>query len=189
MFVANTIETPCEFTYYNCNTDTFITATVEGFTTAVLPCACEEINSDCFGLLISRGTQCTGPSPTPTPSQGPLLLNWFFSNQVGAYSSNITDPNVTIIQQSNSNVLVNSGTFGSGLAYFYSGFLDIIASFVFEENTISPFGLAIVAGTSLGDDTYGRLNIPAPVIGTTYVLSTSAYKISSGALYVTIINL
>jgi len=56
-------------------------------------------------------------------------------------------------------------------------------------NISCPNGLAIVAGTFLGDDSYGRQDIPSPSVGVTYTLSTSAYKISSGALYVTIIIL
>ena len=190
MFIDNPTLSPCEFTWYDCNNDIYVTQTVEAETTAILPCACEEINTECFGLIITTGTQCSGPPPpTPTPSQAPLSLNWFFSNQTGDCEPNITDQNLTIIQQSTSNVLVNTPTFGSGLVYFYSGYLDIIASFVYQVNISCPNGLAIVAGTFLGDDSYGRQDIPSPSVGVTYTLSTSAYKISSGALYVTIIIL
>jgi hypothetical protein len=115
-------------------------------------------------------------------------LNWFFSTQLGVYNANVTLPTLQIVQQSTSTTLVGTNSFGSGVVYFYSGYLDITSSFTYENNVGSINDLAIVAGTSLGDDTYGRLDIPAPTPGTTYTLTDSPYIPASGNIYVTIIT-
>jgi hypothetical protein len=184
----NNAEESCTYTYYNCTTGNYVTYTQAPLTGVEYACICPTIQHTCDNLEVVVGAYCSGPVPTPTPSQGPNVLNWYFSTQLGAYNANVTLPHLEIIQQSTSNTLVNTNSFGSGVAYFYSGYLDIEASFTYENNAGSINNIAIVAGPSLGDDSYGRLNIPSPSDGTTYTLSTSTYRPSSGNIYVTIIT-
>jgi hypothetical protein len=186
--VNNNNEESCTYTYYDCNTENYVTYTQAPLTGVEFPCICPTIQETCGNLDIVVGAYCSGPVPTPTPSQGPNVLNWYFSTQLGSYNANVTLPHLEIIQQSTSNTLVNTNSFGSGVAYFYSGYLDIEASFTYENNAGSINNIAIVAGPSLGDDSYGRLDIPSPSDGTTYTLSTSTYRPSSGNIYVTIIT-
>jgi hypothetical protein len=187
--VYNNGEESCTYTYYNCNTNSYVTYTQAPMTGSVIPCACPELSAPlCESIDVITGTLCSGPTPTPTPSQGPNILNWYFSTQLGSYNANVTLPHLEIIQASTSNTLVNTNSFGSGVAYFYSGFLDVEANFTYANNAGSINNIAIVAGTTLGDDSYGRLNIPSPTPGTTYTLTCSPYKAASGNIYVTIIT-
>lgn len=57
----------CSFTYYNCNTGTYVDTIINGNTGMIIPCACPTIQSDC-NLDVSLSTICSGPTPTPTPT-------------------------------------------------------------------------------------------------------------------------
>jgi|694.fasta_scaffold10547_18 hypothetical protein len=184
--VTNNSEEACTYTYYNCTTQTYVTATLPGQTAVGYPCICPTISSNCESLEVTVAEYCSGPLPTPTPSQGPNTLNWYFSNLLGVFAANTTLPNLLITQSSTT--LVNVNSFSSGVAYFTAGFLTYSASFVYQNNVGSINNIAIVAGTTLGDDTYGRLDIPSPSNGTTYTLSLSPYFPASGNLYVTILS-
>jgi len=186
--VNNNGNESCIYTYYDCNTNQYVTVSQPPLTGTEYACICPTIQTLCEDVEVIPGAYCSGPLPTPTPSQGPNVLNWYFSRQLGVFDVNITLPHLEIIQQSSSTTLVNTNSFGSGVAYFYSGFLDVEASFTYKNNIGSINNIAIVAGTTLGDDSYGRLNIPSPSDGTVYTLTCSPYKAASGNIYVTIIT-
>jgi hypothetical protein len=181
-------EESCSYTYYDCDTQTYVTVTQAPLTGRNINCACPTIQEACSALTVTVNEICSGPTPTPTPSRPPNTLSWFFSTQLGVYNANVTLPTLQIVQQSTSTTLVGTNSFGSGVVYFYSDYLDITSTFTYENNVGSINDLAIVAGTSLGDDSYGRLDIPSPADGTTYTLTCSPYLPASGNIYVTIIT-
>lgn len=120
----------------------------------------------------------------PLPSTNTLY--WYFENLLGSYAGNITLPELTITQQLTGYVLVSQTAFGNGTVGFYSGYLDTVAGFTYRNNLGSINNLQITFGTSSGDDSYGKLQIPQPSDNTYYELSESIYLPSSGNIYVTI---
>lgn len=127
--------------------------------------------------------------PTPNqsyPSPSTNTLYWYFENLLGAYSINITEPELEIRQVSTSSTLVNTFAFGSGSVGFYSGDLRIIAGFTYRNYGGSINNLEITFGSSSGDDSYGRLAIPQPGDNTYYELDITQYFPASGNLYATI---
>ena len=126
-------------------------------------------------------------------------ITWSFSNQLQAYTPNITNPNLTITQQSTGIVKVNTNSFSNGVFNTNSGYLNILVSFIytlaFNQGSIGV--VAIVVGPNPGGDSYGRLEIPNPTSGTNYTLSLlttnpppddAPYFSASGNIYVTIIT-
>jgi hypothetical protein len=183
MYIQNTGDTASAFTFTNCTggTQSYILgpslitricglySSFKGDTFRFCP---EMLFPDCGGIL------------PPYPN----TLNWYFDSDLGAYDANITTPELTVVQALDSSILVNATSFTSGITTFYSGYLNIDASFVYRNNAGSINNIAIVAGSSYGDDSYGRLNIPSPSVGTLYNLSFGQYFPASGNLYVTIIT-
>jgi hypothetical protein len=183
MYIQNTGTTVSSFTFTNCTggTQSYILGpslitricglygSFKGDTFRFCP---EMVSPDCSGVL------------PPYPN----TLNWYFDSDLGAYDANITTPELTVVQALDSSILVNATSFTSGITTFYSGYLNIDASFVYQNIAGSINNIAIVAGSSYGDDSYGRLNIPSPSVGTLYNLSFGHYFPASGNLYVTIIT-
>lgn len=135
------------------------------------------------------------PSPTyennPTPNQSypspsTNTLNWYFENNLGAYSNNITSPELEIIQVSTSYTILNTFSFGSGSVGFYSGDLRIIAGFTYRNISGSINNLEITFGPTSGDDSYGRLSIPQPSDNAYYELDITRFFPASGNIYATI---
>ena len=188
--VTNTGTTRQSFTYVDCSGVTSSYSVASGLTISV--CGCYKTfrgSSFIFCPQIEVVGCDVTPLPTPTPTPvPPNVLNWYFSKDLAEYNPNVTDPNLELVQSSTSNVLLNTNNFGNGIVYFYSDNIDITASFVYQNNQGSINDIAIVAGTSFGDDTYGRLNIPSPGVNVTYTLNCSPYLPASGNLYVTIIT-
>ena len=188
--VTNTGTTRQSFTYVDCSGVTSSYSVASGGTISV--CGCYKTfrgSSFIFCPQIEVVGCDVTPLPTPTPTPvPPNVLNWYFSKDLAEYNPNVTDPNLELVQSSTSNVLLNTNNFGNGIVYFYSDNIDITASFVYQNNQGSINDIAIVAGTSFGDDTYGRLNIPNPGVNVTYTLNCSPYLPASGNLYVTIIT-
>ena len=183
MYIENTGVTVSVFTFTNCTggTQTYILGpsvstticgrygTFQGDGFIFCP---ELINPDCSGVL------------PPYPN----TLNWYFDSDLGAYDANITNPRLEIRQQLTGQEIVNVISFSSGVTTFYSGYLDIETGFIYQNNAGSINNIAIVIGTSYGDDSYGRLDIPNPTVGTFYNLDVSPYLPASGNIYVTIIT-
>ena len=188
--VTNTGTTRQSFTYVDCSGDTLSYSVASGSTISV--CGCYKTfrgSSFIFCPQIEVVGCDVTPLPTPTPTPvPPNVLNWYFSKDLAEYNPNVTDPNLELVQSSTSNILLNTNNFGNGIVYFYSDNIDITASFVYQNNQGSINDIAIVAGTSFGDDSYGRLNIPNPGVNVTYTLNCSPYLPASGNLYVTIIT-
>jgi hypothetical protein len=188
--VTNTGTTRQSFTYVDCSGVTSSYSVASGSTITVCGCYKTFRGSSfifCPQIEVEGCNVTPLPTPTPTPVP-PNVLNWYFSKDLGEYNPNVTDPNLELVQSSTSNVLLNTNNFGNGIVYFYSDNIDITASFVYQNNQGSINDIAIVAGTSFGDDTYGRLNIPNPSVNVTYTLNCSPYLPASGNLYVTIIT-
>ena len=120
------------------------------------------------------------------PTSPTNTLNWYFENLLGAFDINIANPQLFIRQVSNSNVLLNTTSYGSGSFSFFSGELRIICGFTYENNAGSLNNLEITFGTASGDDTYGRLAIPQPSDNTYYELDITNFFPASGNLYATI---
>ena len=188
--VTNTGTKRQSFTYVDCSGVTSSYSVASGSTISV--CGCYKTfrgSSFIFCPQIEVVGCDVTPLPTPTPTPvPPNVLNWYFSKDLAEYNPNVTDPNLELVQSSTSNVLLNTNNFGNGIVYFYSDNIDITASFVYQNNQGSINDIAIVSGTSFGDDSYGRLNIPNPGVNVTYTLNCSPYLPASGNLYVTIIT-
>ena len=120
------------------------------------------------------------------PTSPPSTLNWYFENLLGSYAGNIEFPEFTIIQQSTSNQLLYTTSYGSGSFSFYPGNLRFIVGFNYANNLGSINNLEITLGTSSGDDSYGRLAIPQPGDNNYYELDVTDYIPASGNVYATI---
>ena len=128
-------------------------------------------------------------NPTPNqsyPAPSVNVLNWYFENLLGAYSINITNPNLIVRQVSTSNTIVNTSSYGSGSASIFAGDLRFICGFTYENNGGSINNLQITFGSSSGDDGYGVLQIPQPGVNNYYELDITRYFPASGNLYATI---
>ena len=184
MYVQNIGDTSSVFTFMNCTggTQSYILAP----TSSVNICGIYgTFEGDTFRFCpeIISPLDCSGVLPPY-----PLELDWYIDSDLGSYDANITSPKLTIMQQLTSEVIVNANSFGSGVTTFYSGYLNIDASFVYQNNAGQINRIAIVAGSSYGDDSYGRLEIPIPSVGTLYNLSISNTFQASGNLYITIVT-
>lgn len=133
------------------------------------------------------------PSPvyevTPNqsyPSPSPNVLSWYFEDLMGSYSPNITLPELQVRQISPASTLVNTFAFGSGSVSFYNNNLRMIASFTYRNNVGSVNNIQITFGSSSGDDSYGKLEIPQPNDNVFYELDITRYFPASGNLYATI---
>jgi hypothetical protein len=67
IIVTNNNATTCPFTYYNCDSNQYVTQSLGPNTATSINCACPTIESKC-NLDVVVGTQCSGPTPTPTPT-------------------------------------------------------------------------------------------------------------------------
>jgi hypothetical protein len=67
LIVTNNNATRCSFTYYNCDSNQYVTQSLGPNTATSITCACPTVESRCE-LDVVVGTQCSGPTPTPTPT-------------------------------------------------------------------------------------------------------------------------
>ncbi len=72
MTLVNNSNDGCKYTYFNCTSQAWVTATLPSKSSVVLPCACPSIIRECKGTLIYQGALCSvSPTPTPTPTMTP----------------------------------------------------------------------------------------------------------------------
>jgi hypothetical protein len=121
-----------------------------------------------------------------TPIVENNTINWYFQNNLTAFAPNITNPSLTMTQVVNGNVKVSTNTYGNGTFTTNSGNLQIVASFIYANNSGSINNIRIAIGSSSGATNYGVKDIPQPGVGQTYLLNVSPYIPESGNIYVTI---
>ena len=117
------------------------------------------------------------------PPASNININWFFENKVG---SNITFPELFIQREFNNIVLLDIfNQFGSGSFTISPDILYIAAGFTYSD--LTPLSnIEITIGSTSGDDTFGRLNIPDPQDNVFYELTILQGFGSAQDIYITI---